>query len=197
MNHPFSIRVRENGSVYVEAAIVMPVLLLVTFASIFFFMCAARHFSLQMLANDIARDVSLELQPGPSDPATGCAAFRPASEGAKLADGSQTIQLENLKSHRFATTRSWGECATKRYLLAFQGMDVTLLPFQVRAWYDDPTNGTQNSVVSPGDFVQVDVTYPLTSVLGGGIAFFGLVPQNVRMRGTALGIIERPSAANP
>ena len=50
---------KQTGAVYVEAAIIMPVMLLVTFTCLFFFLLAARQFSVQMLANEIAKDISL------------------------------------------------------------------------------------------------------------------------------------------
>jgi Flp pilus assembly protein TadG len=189
-------RESQTGAIYVEAAVVLPILLLVTFASAFFFLLAARHFSLQMLANEIARDVSLSL-----DPRTGVSYGAQAScIQTTCPDPTTTpaskVDVSALKLARYTTPGGcWNTCAGSYYLLATApanpALQVNLTVYPAFQWYDTPTTTTP-TVAAVGDYVLVELRYPAQAVLGGGIPFFGAIPT-MNIVGTAIAVIERPS----
>ena len=191
---------QQEGALYVEAAIIMPVLLLVTFASLFFFLVAARHFTLQMLANEIAKDVSLSLQPIPTeDRATACIPKCMQEKGSTLRnDGYQnTKNLTYYASTQFSSgSGCWNVCARGKYLLATPGtnapyqLSVTVTAHPTMQYYDE-TLPSNSSVASAGDFFEVSLAYPLRAVWGGGIAFFGLIPETSSIYGNAVGVIDK------
>lgn len=188
-------RESQTGAIYVEAAIVLPILILVTFASAFFFLLAARHFSLQMLANEIARDVSLSLDPRtgasygarPSCIQSTCPAFNTSS--------ATTVDVTDMKDVRYTQGGCWNTCARTQYFLATApadpALDVNLTVYPSFQWYDVPTTDP-TTVAAVGDYVLVELRYPAQAVLGGGIPFFGAIP-NINLVGTAIAVIERPS----
>jgi Flp pilus assembly protein TadG len=193
-------RESQTGAIYVEAAVVLPILLLVTFASAFFFLLAARHFSLQMLANEIARDISLSLDPRAGVVNTGqtsciqrtCAAFNTTA--------ASKVDVSTMTTNRYDTpTGCWNDCARTQYLLATDptggkpALDINLTVYPAFQWYDTPTMTTPPpTVAAVGDYVLVELRYPAQAVLGGGIPFFGAIP-NINLVGTAIAVIERPS----
>ncbi len=189
-------RESQTGAIYVEAAVVLPILLLVTFASAFFFLLAARHFSLQMLANEIARDVSLSL-----DPRAGVAYGTQASCIQSRCPATNTtaaskVDITAMQVARYNTVGGcWNWCANRYYLLATAPADpalqVNLTVYPAFQWYDTPTTTTP-TVAAVGDYVLVELRYPAQAVLGGGIPFFGAIP-NINLVGTAIAVIERPS----
>lgn len=196
-------RAPQTGAIYVEAAIILPVLLLVVFASIFFFLLAARHFSLQMLANEIAKDVSLAL-----DPRTG---VEPGIQGSCIQNTctytdppfNTKLHLPTFLSQRYGTgTGCCSDCARRQYLLATAPsgsttsgpwLQVSLTAHPTLQWFD-PTPGGTTTIDSAavGDFVQVELRYPAQAILGGGIAMFGATPD-ISIVGTAIAVLERPS----
>lgn len=193
----------QVGALYVEAAIVMPILLLVTFASLFFLLVAARHFSLQMLANEIAKDVSLSLQPPSSRFTTACIPQCMSGRGTFLrADGyAHTVDLTDYSYAQMSSDENqagcWRSCARDKYLLATPtsnsdpyGLRVFVTAHPSMQLFDEqlPANG---SVAAAGDFFEVTLTYPLRSVWGGGIAFFGLIPLTSKIYGNAVGVIDK------
>ena len=188
-------RSEEFGAIYVESAIVLPILLLVTFASIFFFLCAARYFSLQMLANEIARDISLGLQ-DPEANATGCNKLR---TGKLSSNDSQEINLTTTCDDQFnnGSAGKWKLCAKDRYLLVTDPPNnkpsVNAIVHPVRNWFDAPFTSSSQlfNTASPGDFVEVTVRYPIRWVMGDTIAVMGLLPD-VELIGKGVGIVEPP-----
>jgi Flp pilus assembly protein TadG len=195
----FAKATQQDGAVYVEAAIILPVLLLVTFASSFFFLVAARHFSLQMLANEIAKDVSLILQPVNSSPPAACIPLCMASQGTTFRSNG----FENSKSvAAYSTTQMssngcWNICARDRYMLATPAslatypLSLTVTVHPTMQYYDETLPANSSTWVSAGDFFEVSIAYPLRSVWGGGIAFFGIVPVSSMIYGNAVGIIDK------
>lgn len=199
-------RAPQTGAVYVEAAIILPVLLLVVFASIFFFLLAARHFSLQMLANDIAKDISLSLGPrfgvNTGDRTTcgeNTVAFPPVTTPASPPPSK--LSLPTLLSNRYTTQTNgcWRIWARERYLLATlplpsaSALQVTLVAYPKTQWFDSIPDGTATpSEASVGDFIEVQLRYPAQAILGGGIAMFGATPD-ISIVGTAIAVLERPS----
>ena len=186
---------RQTGAIYVEAAIIMPVLLLVVFASIFFFLLAARHFSLQMLANDIAKDISLSLDPrtGVSTGAQGGCFQRACAYTTPLTD--YKLDLDTLLANRYtASNGCWKVCAQQQYLLATQNaLQVTLTAHPTIQWFDTVNTAATTTQVAVGDYIEVELRYPARAVLGGGIAMFGATPD-VEIVGTAISVLERPSS---
>lgn len=193
---------QQTGALYVEAAIIMPILLLVTFASLFFLLVAARHFSLQMLANDIAKDVSLSLQPVGPTTLSACIP-KCMNENLTWATGvrnegyDNTVDLVNYAAVQSNSPAGcWNHCAAYRYLLAAPGrglpyaLSVTITAHPRMQIFDEqvPSSG---GVAAAGDFFEVTVAYPLRAVLSGGIAFFGLIPETSRIYGNAVGVIDK------
>ena len=198
----FAKATQQEGAVYVEAAIILPVLLLVTFASSFFFLVAARHFSLQMLANEIAKDVSLILQPVNSSPPKACIPLCMASQGSTLRNlGNQGYEnSKNVGAYstgQMASNGCWNICARDRYMLATPAsqatypLSLTVTVHPTMQYYDETLPANSSTWVSAGDFFEVSIAYPLRSVWGGGIAFFGIVPVSSMIYGNAVGIIDK------
>jgi len=186
---------RQTGAIYVEAAIIMPVLLLVVFASIFFFLLAARHFSLQMLANDIAKDISLSLESTVvSTGAQGGCFQRACTPTPPLTD--HKLDLGTLLANRYtASNGCWKVCAQQQYLLATtqDALKVTLTAHPTIQWFDTVNIAATPTQVAVGDYIEVELRYPARAVLGGGIAMFGATPD-VEIVGTAISVLERPSS---
>lgn len=187
---------KQTGAVYVEAAIIMPVMLLVTFTCLFFFLLAARQFSVQMLANEIAKDISLSLQAS-SDNNLGNARTCMNNCRAACRDGINTMQTRNLDDYvqcQYENTEScWNKCARDNFLLNTEGehaLSVTATAYPARQWFDSGSTPTAHSTISAGDLFDVTVSYPFRAVWGGGIAFFGLVPEK-NLTGIAVGIVEK------
>lgn len=205
----FRTRHNQDGAVYVEAALVLPLLLLVTFVSAFFFMCAARYFSLQMLANEMAKDLSIALHTPGTDglgyPERTCIAdCKVDMQSGGTYEWGDTVSPANLRHHvdvddyvtkMYLQGGCWNLCAQRRYFLSTVGggrtqfLSVTARVYPVQNWYDAPIVNRVN-VASPGDYFLVTVSYPLRAVWGGGIAFFGLAP-NTSLVGTAVGVLEK------
>ncbi len=188
-------RESQTGAIYVEAAVVLPILLLVTFASAFFFLLAARHFSLQMLANEIARDVSLSLDPRAGVVNTGQKSCIQSTCPAANTTADSRVNVTTMKANRYtATAGCWNTCARTQYFLATApanpALDVNLTVYPAFQWYDAPTT-TIPTMAAVGDYVLVELRYPARAVLGGGIPFFGAIPD-INLVGTAIAVIERP-----
>lgn len=191
-------RESQTGAIYVEAAVVLPILLLVTFASAFFFLLAARHFSLQMLANEIARDVSLSLDPRAGvSYGTQASCIQSTCPTANTTAASK-VDINAMKVARYDTVGGcWNRCARTYFLLAtapaVPALDVNLTVYPAFQWYDTPPMTTPPpTVAAVGDYVLVELRYPAQAVLGGGIPFFGAIPD-IDLVGTAIAVIERPS----
>lgn len=192
----------QTGALYVEAAIIMPILLLVTFASSFFLLVAARHFSLQMLANEIAKDVSLSLQPVALGNHTACIP-RCMAENFAWATPLRDDGYDNsadlsdyIPSQIDNPTGCWNSCAADRYLLAAPGrglpyaLSVTVTAYPRMQIFDE-TPPPIGGVAAAGDLFEVSVAYPLRAVWGGGIAFFGLIPATSKIYANAVGVIDK------
>jgi Flp pilus assembly protein TadG len=186
----------QTGAIYVEAAVVLPILLLVTFASAFFFLLAARHFSLQMLANEIARDVSLSLDPQAGVVNTGQTSCIQRDCAAATTTAASKVNVGALTRDRYTTpTGCWNTCAGSYYRLATApanpALQVNLTVYPAFQWFDTAAVSTP-AEAAVGDYVLVELRYPAQAVLGGGIPFFGAIP-NINLVGTAIAVIERPS----
>jgi hypothetical protein len=189
--------------VYVEAAIIMPVLLLVTFTCLFFFLLAARQFSVQMLANEIAKDISLSLQ-ADADAVTGAGST--CIRGCRRnCSGDQNIILRHTRNlTAYVACNStypeacWNTCARDQFLLNTDGdypMSVIATAYPAAQWFDETDTPSTHSSISAGDLFDVTVSYPFRAVWGGGIAFFGLVPEK-NLTGIAVGIVEKRENSN-
>ena len=189
---------KQAGAVYVEAAIILPVLLLVTFTCLFFFLLAARQFSIQMLANEIAKDISLSLQAVEdnwNDSSRTC-----MSDCRLNGCRAQTTVLRHTKNlDEYVACQSeeqndcWKECARDQFLLNTDGdypMSVTATAYPAAQWFDETDTPSTDPNISAGDLFEVTVSYPFRAVWGGGIAFFGLVPEK-DLTGIAVGIVEK------
>jgi hypothetical protein len=190
-------RAPQTGAVYVEAAIILPVLLLVVFASIFFFLLAARHFSLQMLANDIAKDISLSLGPRFGVNTGDRLSCVEGNSSFPTTTAPSKLSLATLLSNRYTNTSGcWKVWARETYLLATSpstsALQVTLTAFPKTQWFDSiPPNTATPTEAAIGDYVEVQLRYPAQAILGGGIAMFGATP-NISIVGTAIAVLERP-----
>ena len=186
-----SARTKEAGAVYVEAAIVMPIMLLVTFASAFFFLCAARQVSVQMLANNIAKDISLALRATNLTSGSYCIQ---TCKGVTEAPPESELDIPTYRKKMYENSDGcWKTCARDSYLLAIEGsspLRVTVTPHHLVNWYDDQITSS-HQVLSPGDFFTVRLEYPFRAVLGGGIPMFGVVPADKYLVGTAVGVMEK------
>lgn len=188
---------KQTGAVYVEAAIIMPVLLLVTFTCLFFFLLAARQFSVQMLANEIAKDISLSLQAN-ADNWTGAGSTCIKNCRTNCRDTSGTLKhTRDLNAYVACNTAQqgacWNTCARDAFLLNTEGsyaLSVTAAAYPAAQWFDQLDTPTAHSSISAGDLFDVTVSYPFRAVWGGGIAFFGLVPEK-NLTGIAVGIVEK------
>jgi len=203
---------RHSGAIYVEAAIVLPVLILVVFASIFFFLLAARHLSLQMLASEIARDVSLSLDPRSAVSygtqgtciQTSCTYITPVD----FKKYDTKLDLTEVLRNRYKSdgTGCWDNCARSQYLLATRpkpshsgagsadALSIALTAYPSTQWFDSiPTGASSNNWASAGDYIEVTATYPASAVLGGGIAMFGAIPD-IKLVGSAIAVLERPGS---
>ncbi|MEN9846612.1 MAG: hypothetical protein RIS36_1759 [Pseudomonadota bacterium] len=197
-------RAPQTGALYVEAAMILPVLLLVVFASIFFFLLAARHFSLQMLANDIAKDISLSLGPRfgvntgtRTSCGEGTVAFPPVTYPPTPSPSK--LSLTTLLSSRYTMNANgcWRVWARENYLLATPpsaaALQVTLTAYPKTQWFDSiAANTPLPTEVAIGDYVEIQLRYPAQAILGGGIAMFGATP-NISIVGTAIAVLERPT----
>lgn len=192
-------RTPETGAVYVEAAIIMPILLLVVFASLFFMLVAARHFSLQMLASEIAKDAGLSL-----DPQVG---FLPGQQGSciqKTCSYSQfstdelRLNLQLLQGRKWGTSSGsgcWKQCAGSQYLLdtSSAGLTLTLTSYPSLQWFDATFTGSQPTYAAIGDYIGVELRYPLSSIFGGNVPMLGYL-GNISLVGTAIAALERPGS---
>jgi hypothetical protein len=204
----FSVRHNQAGALYVEAALVLPLLLLVTFAGAFFFLCAARHLSLQMAANEMAKDLSVALH----DPRDNgqlwaektCIAGCKADPNVVYPWGGDreqnllkfNVELDAYVNFMYTNAEGcWNACASSRYRLLTVGggrtqyLSVRAQVFPVANWYDDDVTSNLNQA-SPGDYFMVTLSYPLRAVWGGGITFFGMAPD-MSLVGTAVGVLEK------
>jgi Flp pilus assembly protein TadG len=203
----FSIRHNQDGAIFVEAALVLPILLLVTFAGAFFFLCAARFLSLQMAANEMAKDLSVALH----DPEynglnsmektciAGCKATLPNYPWRDQLGPLQRFNVdvgEYVEEMYDAANGCWNACAESRYRLITRQygrssyLTVEAQVFPAASWYDQEITNPNTFVASPGDYFIVTLRYPLRAVWGGGITFFGLAP-NTSLVGTAVGVLEK------
>ena len=192
-------RTPETGAVYVEAAIIMPVLLLVVFASLFFMLVAARHFSLQMLASEIAKDAGLALDPR--------AGVNPGSQGSCIqktctyrqfnADELRVELVNTLRSWKWGGTPPgcWKQCAQSQYLLdtTTNGLTLTLTSYPSLQWFDTTSPTSYPPYAAVGDYIGVELQYPLSSIFGGNVPMFGYL-GNIRLVGTAITVLERPGS---
>lgn len=197
-------RAKQVGAVYVEAAIVLPVIILVTFASLFFFLCAARQFTVQMLATEIAKDISIALRPAVRTGIDYCInecriAIEGGAQGANpfLTKSELDLDAYHTAMYTNSSPGCWRTCAQNAYLLGTTGtypLKITLRAHHMIEFYDDPLLGTQNyNDLSPGDIFTVTLQYPLRAVWGGGIAMFGVVPEGKFLTGIAVGVLEKGS----
>lgn len=187
-------RTKQTGAVYVEAAIVMPILILVTFASAFLFLCAARQVSVQMLANEIAKDLSLALRNANFTGISYCINNCKSAAGPNAFSQQSELDLTTYQNTMYGQTDGcWNSCARNSYLLATSGttpLQISVTPYHLVNWYDETPSTTYN-YLSPGDFFTVKLRYPFRAVWGGGIAMFGIVPADKYLTGTAVGVMEK------
>jgi hypothetical protein len=194
------------GAIYAEAAVILPVLLLVVFVSIFFFLLAVRQFSLQMLASEIAKDISLALDPR-ADRATatrrGCIQKTCAYTNPDFLTKFDTrLSLPTLLNQRYTTTTGcWNLCAQQEYFLAtaavggVPGLQISLTAYPTLQWFDPTPTGTPTiSNAAVGDYITVQLTYPARAIWRRGIPMFGAV-ANINLVGTAITVLERPGSA--
>jgi hypothetical protein len=198
---------KQTGAVYVEAAIIMPVLLLVTFTCLFFFLLAARQFSVQMLANEIAKDISLSLQTNLDDSSASNGVRPSCMKNCRTncrgeEDPLNLHHTRDLKAYVTCNSQDqgacWNTCARDQFLLNTDGeypMSVSATAYPARQWFDSGSTPTAHSTISAGDLFDVTVSYPFRAVWGGGIAFFGLVPDK-NLTGIAVGIVEKRENSN-
>jgi hypothetical protein len=156
-----------------------------------------------MLANEIAKDVSLALDPRAGVDAgaqgsciqTTCAYTNPPF--------NTKLDLTTFLNERYGNgTGCWSACARRQYLLATapagknqnsgSWLQVSLTAHPTLQWFDATPAGTQTiNTAAVGDFVEVQLRYPAQAILGGGIAMFGAVPD-IAIVGTAIAVVERP-----
>jgi hypothetical protein len=147
-----------------------------------------------MLANDIAKDISLSLQStAVSTGAQGGCFQRACTRTTPLTD--YKLDLGTLLANRYtASNGCWKVCAQQQYLLATQNaLTVTLTAHPTIQWFDTVNTAATTTQVAVGDYIEVELRYPARAVLGGGIAMFGATPD-VEIVGTAISVLERPSS---
>jgi len=168
----------QQGAYFVEAALVTPLLLLITFAAIFFCILAAKNFALQTFATDVARDVSLSLQAKGS-------AWCPSCGTAQVASTNQVV----LSTFSGSYDSCWKTCANSRYpIIGANNVTITVSGFPVTNFFDGDV--TYTGLVAPGDLFNVSVQYSSSNFMGGNVPFLGSF--NFNLQGTAVGVIERP-----
>ena len=168
----------QSGAYFVEAALVTPLVLLITFAAIFFCTLAAKNFALQTFATDVARDVSLSLQAKGSAWCPSCG----------TAQGASTNQVA-LSTFSGSYDSCWKTCANSRYpIIGANNVTITVSGFPVTNFFDGDV--TYTGSVAPGDLFNVSVQYSSSNFMGGNVPFLGSF--NFNLQGTAVGVIERP-----
>jgi Flp pilus assembly protein TadG len=173
---------KETGTIFVEAALVMPLLLLVCFASIYFFMAAARNYAVQMVANDIARAASLSLSQETLK-SGGCIAM---CRQQTVGSGIETVDIQQFLG---SYNNCFKKCASSQYLLSENFVSIAVTPIPDFSSLAVAPQQTTN-LLSPGDMVRVNVSYPVSAVLGATIPMFGSWAGN--LQGSSVGIIEKP-----
>jgi Flp pilus assembly protein TadG len=174
-------RGNERGTLFVETALIMPLLLLVCFASIYFFMAAARNYAVQMVANDIARTASLSLSQNTAT-SGGCIAMCRITAAA----GVETIDIQTFLQ---TSASCFKGCATSQYLLAGNFVDIKVDAIPDFSSLNAPPTKT-TSLLSPGDMIRVNVSYPVSAVMGATITLLG--PWSGNLQGSSVGVIEKP-----
>jgi Flp pilus assembly protein TadG len=181
----------QLGAFYVEAAIVMPLLLLVVFVSIFFCTMAVRNFALQMLANDIARDISLALGTFPTT-ANKCIFSGTNPCAAPTAQNTKPFYLTDA-DYKTARQDCWNSCAGTQYLLAdmVSSGTISITGTTIPSAFDTSTAPSTSTTVVPGDLIKVKVSYPASRILNGGqIPLFGSVTAT--LQASAVTVMEKP-----
>lgn len=172
----------QRGAVFVDAAIIMPVFLLVTFVTIFLCLMAYRLSSIQMAANDIAQSISKAFYGG--------GPFYCAPGAPTVQQRKGTILIQDLRG---ACEGSWRSGIATKYLIPTDNqMPITVVGYAHLPPLDGGQNVQNATTLRAGDSFVVLVKFPKTNILGGKVPLFGLLSGD--LVASAAGFIERPKA---
>jgi hypothetical protein len=153
-----------------------------------------------MLANDIAKDISLSLGPRfgvNTGNGTQCSESNTSfPDPQAFPTPPSKLSLATLLTNRYTNASGcWKVWARQRYLLATppsaSALQVTLIAYPKTQWFDSIPAGTATPTeVAIGDYIEIRLSYPAQAILGGGIAMFGATP-NISIVGTAITVLER------
>lgn len=167
----------QRGAVFVDAAIIMPVFLLVTFVTIFLCLMAYRLTSIQLAANDIALSISYSFQRG--------GPFK-CGTGTNAAIG--TVEIQTLATNCEAI---WREGIATRYLIpATDPMPIRVVGYAHQQSHDGGATLQNATILRAGDSFVLVVNFPKSNILGGKVPLFGFLQGD--LVASAAGFIERP-----
>lgn len=167
----------QRGAAFVEAAIILPVFLLVTFVTIFLCLMAYRLTSIQLAANDIARSIGNSFQGG--------APFR-CNTGSNAANG--TVEIQTLATNCAAI---WRAGIATRYLIpATDPMPIRVVGYAHQQSHDGGATLPNATTLRAGDSFVLVVNFPKSNILGGRVPLFGFLQGD--LVASAAGFIERP-----
>ena len=155
---------RQSGSLYVEAALTLPLFLGVLYASIYLSLLSVRQLGIQFLATAL------------SDEVRQCVAIQENALNAQGVCNAATQKSEWEKS-AFRLAQS----------TIFTKPTVHVCPVNCKC----PESCTLDTA-APGDLYTVLVTANMPQLFGGTIPFLRLSETN-SLRGTAIGVFERGS----
>lgn len=169
----------QRGAAFVEAAIVMPALLLTTFCTMFLCLLGYRLTCVQMAANDVARSISNAFNGG---------AYGGCSGGIATNVTNGTIEIQTLRNNCMTSWR--GTIATRYLIPASNSMTIEVSGYAHQGSHDGGGTIPDATTLRGGDSFVVVVSFPKTNILGGKVPLHGLLSGN--LVGSAAGFIERP-----
>ena len=167
----------QRGAAFVEAAIILPVFLLVTFVTIFLCLMAYRLSSIQMAANDIALSISNSFSGGGPFP---------CSSGTYPTNGNIV-----LAEHTANCLVTWRTGIATRYLIPSTApMQIFVVGYAHQQSHDGGATISNATTLRAGDSFVLVVKYPKSNILGGKVPLFGFLQGD--LVASAAGFIERP-----
>ena len=153
---------RQSGSLYVEAALTLPLFLGVLYASIYLSLLSVRQLGIQFLATAI------------SDEVRQCVAIQEIAKNAKgVCNAATQKETWNYSAIRLAKST------------IFTTPTVHVCPVNCKC-----SESCTLETAAPGDLYTVLVTANMPQLFGGTIPFLRLSETNT-LRGTAVGVFER------
>ena len=155
---------RQSGSLYVEAALTLPLFLGVLYASIYLSLLSVRQLGIQFLATAL------------SDEVRQCVAIQENAENAQGVCNAATQK------------KTWNDSAKRlAQSTIFTTPTVHVCPVNCEC-----SESCTLDTAAPGDLYTVLVTANMPQLFGGTIPFLRLSETN-SLKGTAIGVFERGS----